>query len=168
MVAEREEVLRRHRLEDLDVLDQDALDRVHPLQVVTRALGIPCEEAIADRLQLEQQLLEPELVRLVDHDEQELVVDGGIRQELLEREELRELQVAAVGEEVSTSRSRSSGRIDAAAPPSSPEPSEEPYRALSVPSAEAISWGRLAEGGGAWTTSNEPRTWAGVGRRPRR
>ena len=68
-------------------------------RIVTRPLGVPGEEAIADRLQLEQQLLEPELVRLVDHDEQELVVDGGIREELLEREELGELEVAAVGEE---------------------------------------------------------------------
>ncbi len=69
-------------------------------RIVTRTLGIPMEEAIADRLQLEQQLLEPELVRLVDHDEQELVVDGGIREELLERQELGELEVTAVGEEV--------------------------------------------------------------------
>ena len=127
MVAEREEVLRGHRLEDLDVLDQDPLDRVDALQVVTRTLGIPFEEAIAHRLQLEQDLLEPELVRLVDHDEEELVVDGGIREELLEREELGELQVAAVGEEeLDVVALRSSGRIDAAAPPSSPEPSEGP------------------------------------------
>ena len=83
MVAEREEVLRGHRLEDLDVLDQDPLDRVDALQIVTRSLGLPSEQAVAHRLQLEQDLLEPELVRLMDDDEEELVVDGGIRQELL-------------------------------------------------------------------------------------
>ena len=99
------------------MLDQDALDRVHTLQVVTCALGVACEEAVANRLELEQKLLEPELVRLVDHDEQELVVDGWVREELLEREELGELQVAAVGEEVDLDL-RSFGRIDAAFPPS--------------------------------------------------
>ena len=102
MIAEREEVLWRHRLQDLDVLDQDPLDRVDALEIVTHSLGVTREEAIADRLQLEEQLLEPELVCLMDHDEQELVVDGGIGEELLEREELGELQVAAVGEEVSS------------------------------------------------------------------
>ena len=44
VVAEGEEVLGRHRLEDLDVLDQHTLDRVDARQIVTRALGIPGEE----------------------------------------------------------------------------------------------------------------------------
>ena len=82
------------------MLDQHALDRVHTHQVVPRALRIAGEHPVADRLQLEQQLLEPELVRLVDDDEQQLVVHGRVGPELLQRQELGDLQVGAVRQEV--------------------------------------------------------------------
>jgi hypothetical protein len=54
---------------------------VDALEVMARRLRFPAEQEVADRLQLEQQLLEPELVGLVDDDEQHLVVSGGIRLE---------------------------------------------------------------------------------------
>ena len=98
--SEGQEVLRRHRLQHLDVLDQHALDRVDADQVVPRALGIAREHALADRLQLEQQLLEPQLIGLVDDDEQQLVVHRGVRAELLHRQQLRDLQVRAVRQEI--------------------------------------------------------------------
>ena len=69
------------------------------VQVVARAFGVVVEHAVADRLELEDQLLEPQLVRLVDDDEQQLVVHGRIRPQLLQRQELGDLQVRAVGEE---------------------------------------------------------------------
>lgn len=95
------------------------------------SLRVAGEEPIADGLELEQHLLEPELVRLMHHDEEQLVVDGRVRRELLERQELRELQVSGVGQEVDVGlarpaeasllpvahRSRAYGRIAAAGYP---------------------------------------------------
>lgn len=52
---------------------------------------------IADRLELEEKLFEPELEDLVDRDEQELVVSRRVGLQLLQFEELGDLQVAAVG-----------------------------------------------------------------------
>ena len=53
---------------------------------------------LSQLLELVQHLLEPELVDLVDDDEQKLVVLGTVRERLLEFQELVELQVAGVGE----------------------------------------------------------------------
>ena len=89
----------RHRLEHLDVVDQDAFDRVDPREVVARAFGVVLEQPVADRLELEDQLLEPQLVRLMDDDEQELVVHGRIRTQPLEPDQLGDGEVLAVGEE---------------------------------------------------------------------
>ena len=50
----------------------------------------------ADAIELVQQLLEPELVDLVNDDEQHLVVLGPVRARLLQRQELVDLQVGAV------------------------------------------------------------------------
>jgi hypothetical protein len=82
------------------VLDQHAFDRVDARQVAPGALAVAREQEIADRLELEQELLEPELVRLVDDDEQELVMHGGVRAQPLRREEIRDGEVAAVREEL--------------------------------------------------------------------
>ena len=49
-------------------------------------------------VELVQQLLEPQLVHLVDDDEEHLVVLGARGSRLLEREQLVDLQVAAVGD----------------------------------------------------------------------
>jgi hypothetical protein len=56
------------------------------------------EHCVADRLELEQQLLEPQLVDLVDRDEEKLVVRRWIREKALQLEKLGNLQVAAVGQ----------------------------------------------------------------------
>ena len=48
-------------------------------------------------VQLVQDLLEPELVHLMDHDEEHLVVLRPLRQGALEREQLVDLQVFGVG-----------------------------------------------------------------------
>jgi hypothetical protein len=52
----------------------------------------------ANRLELEQQFLEPQLIDLVNDDEQQLVVGRRIRQQLLETQKLVEFQIGAVGE----------------------------------------------------------------------
>src|SRR5256885_956290 len=67
-------------------------------QQVTGPFRIPGEHGLADGLQLEQHLLEPQRVGLVEDDEQQLVVGGGIREKTMEPEQLVHLKVASVGE----------------------------------------------------------------------
>ena len=55
-------------------------------------------QQLRDAIELVQQLLEPELVDLVDDDEEQLVVFGPVGPRLLQREELVELQVVPVGD----------------------------------------------------------------------
>jgi hypothetical protein len=71
---------------------------VHSLEKVTGAQRLSFEQKITYRIELEQHFLEPQLVDLMDGDEQELVVSGRIRKELLERQQVGDLQVAAVGQ----------------------------------------------------------------------
>ena len=64
---------------------------------VCRARGVVvAREQPLEVIQLVQYLLEPELVDLMDHDEEHLVVLGSLRQGALEREQLVDLQVFAV------------------------------------------------------------------------
>jgi len=74
---EREEVLRGHRLEHVDLFDEQALDDTHSPKQVTDTWDLACQHRVACRLELEEQLLEPELVDLMDGDEQQLVVGLG-------------------------------------------------------------------------------------------
>ena len=53
-------------------------------------------EQLDDAIELVQQLLEPELVHLVDDDEQHLVVLGPRRARLLQRQQLVDLEIAGV------------------------------------------------------------------------
>jgi hypothetical protein len=98
MRAELEEVAWRHRLEDGDLLDQDPLDRVDAIQQMARPARVVGVDQRARGLELEQDLLEPELVDLVDDDEEELVVSRRVRQQTLELDQLRDLQIAAIRE----------------------------------------------------------------------
>ena len=75
------------------MLDHHALDGVDARQAVTRDLGGSGEQPVPHRLQLEQHDLEPQLVRLVHHDEQQLVVRRRLGQQRLEREQLGHAQV---------------------------------------------------------------------------
>ena len=51
---------------------------------------------LANAVEFVQQLLEPELVHLVDDDEQQLVVLRALRARLLQRQQLVDLQVAGI------------------------------------------------------------------------
>jgi hypothetical protein len=51
----------------------------------------PLEHEVADRFELEEDLLEPQLVDLMDRDEEKLVMGGRIRKEMLQLDELRNL-----------------------------------------------------------------------------
>ena len=54
-------------------------------------------EQLRHAIELVQEFLEPELVHLVNDDEEQLVVLGASRARLLQREELVDLEIAAVG-----------------------------------------------------------------------
>ena len=90
-LAEREELERRHRLEDVQLRDHDFQDGQDPLQRVLRAVRFVVFEQLADAIELVQQLLEPELVDLVDDDEEQLVVLRPLRARLLQRQQLVDL-----------------------------------------------------------------------------
>ena len=102
-VAEVEEVERRHRLQDVDLVEQQPLDLGHPMQVADRpqhvAIGHDPGEDVEDGVELVEDLLEPQLVRLVDDDEQQLVVGLAAvlaAHRLLARQQAIELQVVVV------------------------------------------------------------------------
>ena len=78
-VAEIQEVERRHGLEHVELLDQELEDLVDAVEAVHDAAEMLVGERIAleirlDAVELVQDLAEPELVGLVHHDEQHLVV----------------------------------------------------------------------------------------------
>ena len=98
-VAEREELERGHRLEHVDLGDERLEDLQDAVEQVQRRVGVAGLQRALDRPQLVAELLEPELVDLVDDDEQQLVVLGAVRAGGaldLEREQLRHLEVGRV------------------------------------------------------------------------
>ena len=97
-LAERLELQRRHRLEDVELRDQHLEDGEDALHRVLRAGGVVDVEQGAHPVELVQDLLEPELVDLVDDDEQQLVVLGAVGARLLQAEQLVNLQVGVVGD----------------------------------------------------------------------
>ena len=96
--AEGEERHRRHRLKDVDLRHQGLEDHPHPLEGGDGGEQISGREVPGDLAELVQEQLEPELVDLVDDDEQRLVVLGRAGLRLLQIEEPVELQVAGVGQ----------------------------------------------------------------------
>src|SRR5262245_14538853 len=103
-VAEIEEVERRHRLQHLELLDQeledldDALEPTHDAAEILVLHDVAAEIGL-NAVELVQDLLEPELVGLVHDDEQHLVVRRPAAPRalgLLRGEELVELEVVGV------------------------------------------------------------------------
>jgi hypothetical protein len=95
---ERQELQRRHRLEDVELRDEHFHDRQDPLERVLRAVRLVAAQQRRDAIELVQQLLEPQLIDLVDDDEEQLVMLGSLGTRLLQREELVETQIARVGD----------------------------------------------------------------------
>ena len=98
MLAKLEEVLWSHGLDNRDLGHHDPLDGMGSLEQMLRLVCVVIEHEIPDALELEQQLLEPQLVDLVHGDEQQLVVGRRLAEQVLQREQLGNLQIAAVGE----------------------------------------------------------------------
>ena len=95
-VAEAGELARRHRLQHVDLGDDHLEDRQHPPQRVHDRRRVPVLEQLLGAAELVEELLEPQLVDLVDDDEQHLVVL--VRPRALGAEHLVEGQVAGVGQ----------------------------------------------------------------------
>ena len=98
VIAELEEIVRRHRLEHGELLDQQALDLDAAAEEAVRLERVVGVEQRDDRVELVQDLLEPELVDLVDDDEEELVVVRRIGLRVLQAEQIVEPEIAAVAE----------------------------------------------------------------------
>src|SRR6185295_11463062 len=94
-LAEGQELERRHRLEDVELRHHHLQDRQDPLQRVLRAVRLVLLEQRAHAIELVEQLLEPQLVDLVNDDEQHLVVL--VRARLLQGEKLVDLEIVRVG-----------------------------------------------------------------------
>ena len=76
---------RRHRLEDVELRHQGLQDGEDSLQRVKRVRRVVGRQARLQVIELVQHHLEPELVDLVDDDEERLVVLGPVRERLLQR-----------------------------------------------------------------------------------
>lgn len=61
-------------------------------------MGIVTKHQVSSRSDLEKDLFEPQLVGLVDDYEQKLVVGRRVRERSLKREQLRNPQIAPVGQ----------------------------------------------------------------------
>ena len=68
------------------------------LSVCWARCGSSRRSSCGDAIEFVEQLLEPQLVDLVDDDEEQLVVFGPVGARLLQREQLVELQIVRVGD----------------------------------------------------------------------
>src|SRR6185437_5552827 len=106
---ELQEVLRRHGLQHVDLVDQQPLDDVGPAQQLPRPPQLVLGHQVPNGGQLVQELLEPQLVGLVGGDEQQLVVSRRNHLRDLLSQQLGQPQVAAVGEQAAFLAEASAG-----------------------------------------------------------
>jgi hypothetical protein len=95
-VAEARERRRRHRFEDVHLRDERLHDCPHAFKRMNCAEEIAGGEILFDFLELVEQLLEPKLVRLMNDDEEHLVVLGRGRARALERQQLLQIQIIGI------------------------------------------------------------------------
>src|SRR5205823_13708757 len=86
------------RLEDVDLADERLEDGAAALEGGNGSVEVALPQVLADLLHLVQQELEPQLVDLVDDDEEHLIVLDRLRQRLLQGEQLIELEIGRVGQ----------------------------------------------------------------------
>ena len=85
-LPERLELERRHGLEDVELRDQHLENGEDPLQRMLRPVRIARLEERDDVIDFVQHLLEPQLVDLVNDDEEHLVVFGAFGARALQRQ----------------------------------------------------------------------------------
>ena len=95
LLAEGQVVVRGHGGQHVPGLDHLALDAADPGGGLEGRAQLVAADAVGRQVQLVQHQLEPELLHVVDGDEQQLVVLAG--QRLLRGQELVERQIVAVG-----------------------------------------------------------------------
>ena len=96
---------RQHRFQDGELRHQDAQDFSAPPQQARRFINLVARcwvaanacQASHDGIQVVQQFFEPELVRLMDHDEQQFVMPLRLCLQLLQLQQFRNSQIRAVG-----------------------------------------------------------------------
>ena len=100
---EREKRHRRHRLKHIDLLHHRLQDGQHALERCARRLDLIRDQALRESIAFMQLLLKPQLVHLVNDDEEHLVVLKSSRRRIvrrgdLQREKFRNFEVTAVGD----------------------------------------------------------------------
>src|SRR5215213_6301669 len=95
-IPKREKLERSHRFEDIELSDHHLENGQNALQDVPGTGTIVAGEQRLEMVQLVEDLLEPKLVDLMNHDEEHLVVLWSLRQRRLEREQLFDSQVFSV------------------------------------------------------------------------
>ena len=96
MIPERVELMGRHRLQDVNLCFDQALDRVDAFEVLGDGQQPVCVQIAHHRLDLVQQLLKPQLVHLVNDNKEHLVVMRGRGKRLLQREQFVYSQIGTV------------------------------------------------------------------------
>ena len=86
-----------HRFEDIDLRHEYFHDGAHTLEAVDRTEEIACGKIPLYFVKLMQQLLKPKLVRLMDDDEQRLIVFRRAGARLLKREQFFQSKIARIG-----------------------------------------------------------------------
>src|SRR5690349_25155333 len=89
-------MLWRQRLEGIQLRRHDAHQRVQPAHLPERAAGVEALQCKRELIELVEDRLEPELTRLVDDDEEQLVRVFRSRPRALQRQELVECEIRAV------------------------------------------------------------------------
>src|SRR5439155_19532437 len=95
-IAETRERRRRHRLENVHLRHQHLHNCPYPLERMNRPEELARGELSPYFLELMEQLLEPQLVGLMNDDEEHLVVLGGRGTWLLKREQLLQIEITRV------------------------------------------------------------------------
>ena len=97
VLAKTIELLRSHRLENIDLLPKHALNGVDSPEYLPHAHEIVGIAGDGELVELVQELFEPEFVNLMDDDEEQLVVMGRLRERFLQSEQFLDFEIRAVG-----------------------------------------------------------------------
>lgn len=93
MVSKLIEFLWRHRFQDVDLLLDQPLNRVDAAKLLGGAQKVVTIERARSGIEFVQKLLEPQLVDLMDDDEEHLVVMRRLRKRLLKLQQVSDFQI---------------------------------------------------------------------------
>src|SRR5205823_10354902 len=105
---------------NVDLTDKRLHDGAGALERGDAAVEVARAQVVLHLLQLVQKLLEPQLVDLVDNDEEHLVVLDRLRERLLQGEQLIELEIGRVGQGHRSTSQRRAMRRSSASPARTP------------------------------------------------